>query len=369
MHPFLALILVLLVAGALMAFAAVYLMARGLVRPPRMTDGKALHVLNRLTPRDLDLAYEDVRFEVRQEQTGDILRLAAWWIPGEARGREAEWGRGRAEDLALSSSLPLTLSPNHPLSSSTVILIHGYADAKIGAIAWAPMWHELGFNVLALDLRAHGDSDGELCSGGFHERHDLVAVIHELLARYPGQTQTLILFGASMGAAVAIGAAELLTAENASRPPLVHGVVLDSPFMNFRSASAAHFRRLGLPGGWITQAALRLAERVTAADFAEIDLIRVLPRLHCPLLIVSPEEDVYINDEDAAEIERAMRERPAALGQSRFESYAGVGHLMAAVSDAVRYRQMLQQFAPAVASHVASGPPPASGEAVPAKPV
>jgi hypothetical protein len=45
MTTYLPLILVLLAAAAALVAAAVYLMARSLVRPPRMTDGKALHVL------------------------------------------------------------------------------------------------------------------------------------------------------------------------------------------------------------------------------------------------------------------------------------------------------------------------------------
>ena len=39
-------------------------------------------------------------------------------------------------------------------SDRCVVLLHGYADAKVGAIAWAPMWHELGYHALAIDLRA-----------------------------------------------------------------------------------------------------------------------------------------------------------------------------------------------------------------------
>src|SRR5436309_1814370 len=107
-------------------------MARTLLRPNRMTDAKALTLLRRLSPGDLGLDFEDVRFEVRDEQTGKPLRLAAWWIPAEE------------------------------LSHRTVLLLHGYADAKVGAIAWAPTLHGLHWNILALDLRAHGESAGRL---------------------------------------------------------------------------------------------------------------------------------------------------------------------------------------------------------------
>src|SRR5688572_18236130 len=141
--PFLALAAVLLGVGLLLCAAIVILLARSLVTPPRMTDGKATWVLQRLSPGDLGLIFEDVSFELRDAATAAPLRIAAWWIPHPAAG-------GRC-----------------------VVFLHGYADAKVGSIAWAPTWHALGWNVLTLDLRAHGESDGRYCTGGFFERHDV----------------------------------------------------------------------------------------------------------------------------------------------------------------------------------------------------
>src|SRR5688572_14549042 len=95
-------------------------MARTLLRPTRMTDAKATWILKRLSPGDLDLNFEDLKFRVRDEQSGEPLDIAAWWIPASA---------GRAGAGAGAGGAGLT---------RTVLLIHGYADAKVGAIAWAP---------------------------------------------------------------------------------------------------------------------------------------------------------------------------------------------------------------------------------------
>src|SRR5512138_2516666 len=54
-HSLLLLAAVLLVLGALLAAAVITLMAWSLLRPPRMTDGKAAWVLKRLSPGDLGL--------------------------------------------------------------------------------------------------------------------------------------------------------------------------------------------------------------------------------------------------------------------------------------------------------------------------
>src|SRR5688572_17044889 len=96
---FLSLAAVLLAVGLVLCVAIVYLLARSLVMPPRMSDGKAAWVLRRLSPGDLGLTFEEVSFDTRDAATGQPLRIAAWWIPNpDARGR-------------------------------CVVFLHGYADA------------------------------------------------------------------------------------------------------------------------------------------------------------------------------------------------------------------------------------------------
>src|SRR5215212_15570 len=216
---FLRLILVLL-AGLLILLASLaYLMARFLLRPPRMSDGKAAWLLKRLTPLDLGLSFTPVNFTVRDELTKKSLQIAAWWMARNA-------------------------------SSKSVILLHGYADAKVGAIAWAPMFGELGYNILALDLRAHGESGGQISSGGYWERHDLNQVINDVRARYPQQTQHLVLFGASLGAAVAVAVA--------TERSDIDALILESPFADFRHAAAANFHLLGIEAAFLHRAAVAL---------------------------------------------------------------------------------------------------------------
>ena len=303
----------LLAAGAALAAAVVYLMARALVRPPRMTDSKALHVLGRLTPADVELLWQATRFTVTDLPTGRRLTLAAWWMPA-----------ARA-------------------SARTVVLVHGYADAKVGALAWAPAWHGLGFNILAVDLRAHGDSDGTLCTGGYAERHDLVQVVNELVARRQAETGTLLLFGASMGAAAVAGAAC-----DPSAAATVHGVVLDSPFADFRSAAAAHWDRLGLPAGRIARLALWAAEAMTGARFGDARPADLVRRAGCPVLVLAAGEDPYVSPAEAAELEAAVRDRPQGVGPSLYRRFEGVGHLMAVVADREAYRAALHRFVASV---------------------
>src|SRR5688500_19494921 len=84
LSPWVAFAILMLVVLALLCAGVVLGMASMLLKPPRMTDGKATYVLQRLSPEDLGLAYEHVRFEVRAA-SGGKLKIAGWWIPPRER--------------------------------------------------------------------------------------------------------------------------------------------------------------------------------------------------------------------------------------------------------------------------------------------
>jgi len=305
MSPLLSLLLLLLVAGAIASAAAVWVMVRGLVRPPRMTDGKALYLLKRVTPGDLALPFEDVRFTVRDEQSGSPITLASWWVPHpHANGRCA-------------------------------VLIHGYADAKVGAIAWAPVWHALGFNLLAIDLRAHGESGGNVCTAGFFERHDLAAVVGQLRATRPNDARQVVLFGISLGASTAVGAAAL-------GDGIADAVVLDSPIADFRTAASAHFDLLGMPGRHFQQAAIWLAARLTGADFEGISPLNLISKVPCPLMMIAPSDDVFVTCEQGRMLEQAVRQRRQE--RDAYWQVEGSRHLEALYADPTAYQDRLSAF-------------------------
>ncbi len=219
---------------------------------------------------DLGLDFEETRFVVCDEQAGKSLKIAAWWIPC------------------------LT-------SSRAMLLIHGYADAKVGAIAWAPLFHSLGWNILAIDLRAHGESEGLHTTAGFFERHDVTQVINQLRAARPRETATLAIFGVSLGAAVAVATA-------ATRDDIA-AVILESPFADYRRAVAAHGRMRGLPGGTLRNAAIRLAEWLSHANFRAVRPEVLLGDVRCPVMVIHAGNDPFIPADDAAALERAMQSR------------------------------------------------------------
>jgi uncharacterized protein len=127
-----------------------------------------LHTVPKRPPSSLGLVYEDIRLE-----TADGVRLAAWVVP-------------------------------HPQARGNVIFCHGHGRNRGHLAALLPTVHAMGLNVLALDFRGHGDSEGSTCTLGQYEVEDVVAAEAYMSRRFPGQP--LFLVGVSLGADVALRA-------------------------------------------------------------------------------------------------------------------------------------------------------------------
>jgi pimeloyl-ACP methyl ester carboxylesterase len=294
--------LVLAGGGAIVVCLTLYLMAMALLRPPRMGPGKAMFFLRRLSPEDLNLPYELIHFSVKDRRSGRPIRLAAWWI-GQSSGDRC------------------------------AILLHGYTDAKVGAIAWAPLLRSLGYAVLAIDLRAHGDSEGEYSTAGFDERYDMVQVIDQLRKSYPSQTRQIVLIGLSMGAAVAAATALL-------RDDLA-AVILDSPYLDFPSAVLSHADKLGVPGRMFQRAALWLCQIIAGIDYRQVRPVDMIPRLTCPLWVIQPENDPFTSPRDHRAIAAAVAAR---AGLRRIWEVADCHHIIAMAEHPQEYRRRLEEF-------------------------
>lgn len=281
-------------------------MAWALVHPPRMTDGKAIYILKRLSPQDLGLEFENLRFKVVDQHTHRPLNLAAWWIP----------------------------APEHAVQGRCVILVHGYADAKVGAIAWAPIFHELGYHVLAIDLRGHGESGGKATTAGYFERHDLNQVIDQLRQQYPKQTGSLVLFGISMGAAV-------VAATAAMREDL-SAVILECPYADFRRAAAAHGHLMGLPLSRLQKYSIRMAQTLIGADFDEVRPVDSIRRIGCPLMVIQSGDDPLVGSAEMEAIKSALESRPANL--TEYWRIDDAGHVLGMAADPREYSRRLQRF-------------------------
>ncbi len=105
----------------------------------------------------------------------------------------------------------------------TLVYLHGVADNRVSSVAAIQRFRPLGFDVVAYDSRAHGDSGGDICTYGFFEKQDLRRVLDATAAG------PIVLMGGSLGAAVAI--------QGAVDDPRVTAVVAAETFSDLRTVA------------------------------------------------------------------------------------------------------------------------------------
>jgi fermentation-respiration switch protein FrsA (DUF1100 family) len=119
------------------------------------------------TPEQLGLKYEDVYFNA-----GDGTRLHGWFLPASGR------------------------------ALGTILFLHGNAEnvsTHIMSVRWLP---ERGFNVFLLDYRGYGVSAGKPTLAGVQD--DVDSALKMLIARPDVDAGRLVVFGQSLGGAIAI---------------------------------------------------------------------------------------------------------------------------------------------------------------------
>src|SRR4051794_21046509 len=110
-----------------------------------------------------------------------------------------------------------------PVKRGTVVYLHGAGDSRRSSLRIADHFVPEGFDVLAYDSRAHGDSGGEACTYGVYEKQDLARVLGHVEAR------PIILLGVSLGAAVAL--------QTAAETPDVSAVIAVATFSDLRTTA------------------------------------------------------------------------------------------------------------------------------------
>jgi len=88
-------------------------------------------------------------------------------------------------------------------AKGTVIMFHGHGSSRSGIINEAWVFYRLGYNVMMVDFRAHGESEGNTCTVGYYESKDVKAAYDYVTSK--GE-KYIVLYGISLGASTIIKA-------------------------------------------------------------------------------------------------------------------------------------------------------------------
>ena len=210
------------------------------------------------TPAEVGLAFEDVHFV-----TEDGVRLNGWYIPHRDAALTLLWCHGNAGNIS------------HRVQN--IRLLHD----------------RVAVNIFIFDYRGYGRSDGSISEAGTYV--DGFAAVKFLGERYGVQPSQLIIFGRSLGAAVA--------AELATRIDSV-ALVLESPFVSVAEMARAVFPLL--PVG-----------RFLSTQYNTVEKVR---RVRTPVFVLHGDED------EVVPFAQGRKVFDAAAEPKKFYAIRGAGH-------------------------------------------
>ena len=306
------LVLLLVIAATLVLALATAAVVRSLRRPPRKTWARALARGLATDPAELGLEARERTFRLPDGST-----TPGWVIAG----KQADGPR--------------------------VVIIHGFADSRYGALTWLERVIDHAADVVVFDLPGHGEATAALTGLGTREPADVLAIVDELSVE--GPTRPAVLYGYSLGASIAIGAAAL----DAQREHhAVAGVIADGPYARWHEPVYRTLRRRRYPAALLTTLT-GLVFRVTLPGLRHIDRVRDAAATRCPLLVLHGCRD------EICPLASAQRIAEAAP-RGRLVTFDEGCHLDLAVCEPERYQHAVAAlFAQAAAAGPGRASPPA----------
>ncbi len=245
------------------------------------------------------------------------------------------WDDEKFETLTVTSNDGLKLYGHYlknGTSSKTVILVHGYGGTYRETYNYARLFYKRGYNLLAVECRGHGKSEGDMVGMGWLDRLDILNWIEVLNKQ--NKDIKIVLFGLSMGgAAVCMALGEKL-------PSNVVCAISDCAFDNvYRQFSFVLSTHSHMRGKFLMNLFAGYVKRTKNFDMKAADGIKQLKKASIPIMFIHGENDTFVPTEMVYRLSEAVPE-------DRREVYIAKGaeHAMSYPTDPKTYEKRVDKF-------------------------
>lgn len=168
------------------------------------------------------------------------------------------------------------------------IMFHGYkSSAERDFCGGLREGIDGGFNVLLVDQRAHGESEGKYLTFGVNERFDCLSWASYAAERF-GNDVKIYLYGISMGAATVLMASAL------PLPKSVSGIVADCGYTSPKAIICSVLRDHYVPAAPVYAVAKLGARLFCGFDLDSASAPDALSRSHIPVLFIHGDDDRFV---------------------------------------------------------------------------
>ncbi len=212
------------------------------------------------------------------------------------------------------------------------IQFHGYRSSALRDLcAWTLLARKLGYNVLLVDQRAHGKSEGHTIAFGTEERLDCLDWIAYASARF-GKTAKIVLVGLSMGASTVLMAADL------NLPDTVVSMIADCPYSAPDAILKKILKKLKFPL-WLSYPAVAIGGLVYGkVRIWKGSAVKSVQHSQTPILLIHGEADYLVPCEMSREIYAACKTKKSLI------TFPNAGHGLSYLLDPVRYERVVADF-------------------------
>ena len=215
------------------------------------------------------------------------------------------------------------------------LMFHGYkSSAFLDFSGGAIECIERGGNVILIDQRAHGDSEGKTISFGVRESLDVHTWIKYTEERF-GSDITVFLWGISMGAATVISSLEFPVSGS------VAGVIADCPFSSPLGIITRGAGTMGLPRA-IGPFLMRPAALIWGGfRLGHREAKRAIRNARVPVLLIHGDGDTFVPRYMSDEIYKEAMDAGVGI---EYHVFPGAEHAMSYLEDKERYTALTDAF-------------------------
>lgn len=214
----------------------------------------------------------------------------------------------------------------------TAIIFHGYRSSAARDMSCAvQMYTGFGFNVLLVDQRAHGRSEGKLITFGVKESRDVISWVDFVTKKY--EPKEILLGGMSMGATT------VMLSTNKGLPKNVKAVIADcgytSPVDIIKVVAKREFK---INAGWFMPLMDLCCRAIGGFSIKNASTIEVLKSCDLPVLMIHGEADGFVPCEMSKQAIKSCN------GKSRLLTVENADHGFSFLTDKPRVLNEIKEF-------------------------
>lgn len=217
-------------------------------------------------------------------------------------------------------------------SKKCVIILPGRCECLMYSYYFAHPYEKAGYNVLVIDSRAHGKSDGIYNTIGKEESKDLLKWI-ELLVNDFGMEE-IYLHGICVGTA-----SGLVALADKGCPNAVKGLITEGCFTSFKETFKRHMIELKRPTFPVLGLVMHLIKKYAGTDYRKVAPIKVIKNIKQRVLFLYGEKDIFSIPEKSKKLFAACGSK-----DKKLVWFHKGGHSHLRINNTLKYDEAIIEF-------------------------